>query len=265
MSLNPADTLVTIRAQYTPVYGRGQANTAAIDFERAGAAVTPSAVLYTLNGETGTAIVDAAAATVASGTASYALTSSHLASTAELSAGYLERWAITYADGTVQTYERTVIVGRRSLSPPIGQTDIEQRLPNLARQRSGNPQVTDYQGYITQAWEEIVGDLVALGVLPNRIVQPSALRMPHMFLTLTLIFESFAMGQGERGNWLEMARMYRERYERAWSAATAQMDQDDDGVPDDEGRLRSGLRSPVLLTEAAPTFIGPRWARSQGW
>lgn len=265
MSLNPADTSVTIRAQYTPVYGRGQANTARIDFERAGAAVTPSAVLYSLLGPTGTAIVDADAATVASGTASYALTTSELAATVELSAGYLERWAITYSDGTAQTYERTVTVGRRSLAPPIGQTDLEQRVQTLARQRSGVPTVSDWQGYIDQAWQDIVGELIARGVLPNRIVQPSALRRPHLHLSLSLIFEDFAGQQGANGNWLRLAELHYDRYKDAWAEATAQMDADDDGVPDDEGDLRTGLRSPVTYAGGTPTFMGAHFARVKGW
>ena len=265
MSLNPASASVTIRAQWTPVYGRGQANTSQLSFELAGAAVTPASVAYSLLSPVGTAIVDAAAATVTTGTASYALTSTHLPATADLSAGYLERWAITYDSGDPATYERTVTVGRRTMAPPIGQTDLEERYPNLARQRSGVPQIADYQTLINQAWSDIIGALVSRGTLPNKIVQPSALRNVHIHRSLQLIYENFAMAQPDRGNWLEFAKTAEDRYTAAWSAATAQMDEDDDGVPDAEGDLRTGLRQPVIYNGGGPTFIGYRYAANRGW
>lgn len=260
---NPGESQISIRAPWTPVYGRAQANTAKIEMELAGAAVTPSAVTYTLLGPTGSTVTTGAASTLGSGTATYALTSVHLPSTAALSAGYLERWVITWASGDPITYERLVMVGRRTLAPPVGQTDLEQRWRNLTRQRTGT--LTDYQDALSQAWADVLGELQTAQVLPQRIIQPASLRAPMLHRALAIIFENMAAGQAERGNWMDLADREYTRYAQAMTRAIASVDRDDDGIPDAEGTAKTALVQGVIFNGAPETFITPDMARASGW
>ena len=120
MSLNPANAQYTVRAPWTPVYVRGRANGAALEVWQSGAQVVPTAATYALVDPSGTSVASGSATIAAGGTCSFALTSSHLTSTATLSTVYVETWTLTIATLSVVS------------------TSVSERLATLNNSSSGS-------------------------------------------------------------------------------------------------------------------------------
>lgn len=260
MSLNPAITSYTVRQSWGPVYVRGRSNTAAIEVWRDGALVAPESGTYTLYDPTGTEVVSDDV-TVASDVATYALTSTHLPSTAALSSLYQEVWSLVLTGGDELVRDRSVAVAVRDWSPPICDADLTADKPRLS---VGLPQgTTTFQAWIDEAWREILGELEGIGVFPQQVMSPGRFRAWHRHLSMALYYESAAFGGRPGSNWLEMANMERERADKARATCTTRMDRDEDGKPDDDGVLSAMGSGPIHLGAARlgpyPRATSARW------
>ena len=259
--MNPAQTQISIRAEVVPCYVRGQANTARIEIERSASDITLTSATYSLLDNGGQEIVASASATVAAGTATYALTTVHLPSTTACAAGWLERWVLVYSSQTYQ-YEREVAIGRRALVCPVSDTDLARRYARIAAQA---PDGITWQDKIEAAWGEVLARLISMQMWPQRILSPQALQPPVLHLTLALVFEDLAHAQANRGNFLDLAKSYRDRYEAAMKSGTFAIDADDDGIDDAAGERREGLTPAVVLRGGSPYFFGERTLSTRGF
>lgn len=251
--MNPAQTQLSIRATVVPCYVRGQANTAQIEVERSATDITLTSATYSLYDVGGTVVVDAASATVAAGTATYALTTGHLPASTTPAAGWQERWSLVYG-GQTYAYDREVVIGRRAMSCPISDTDIRGRFERLAGQATDR---NTWQDKIDEAWVTTLSRLIATNLWPNRILSPSALRPIVLAQVLVLIFEDLASQQPNRGNFLDLAKAYKDDLRNAWADVTAALDSDEDGVDDSGGLGRQPLSTGVMLRTAPPVGFSP--------
>ena len=238
---NPAETLYTFRRPYTAVYVRGRANTATLPVYRDGALVAPSSGTYTLLDPSDTAIVSAAAVTISGSIAQYGLTSGHLPSTgsapALLSPAYLETWSLVLPDGTTREWSTEVIVARRHLYPVVSDVDLQALYPDVVTALAQG--VSTAQGPLDEAWRQIIGELIAHGRWPHRVMNPDALRAPHMHLALAIIFGAAASRSASRGNYLELASHHQDQASASMDRVRLALDNDEDGRTDEPTRRAS--------------------------
>ena len=259
--MNPAQTQFSIRATVVPCYVRGQANTARIEIQRSAQDLTLTSATYSLYDQVGSVVVDAASATVTAGAASYALTTIHLPATLTPSAGWCERWDLIYG-GQTYHYDREVVVGRRSMMCPIADRDITSRFERLAGQATDR---TTWQDKIDEAWVTTLSRLIADGIWPQKLLSPSALRPVVFAQVLVLIFEDLASQQPTRGNFLELAKSYRDELKTAWSQVTAAVDADEDGVDDSGGTQRDPVKPGIVYRGAAPVWFSTTSLSTRGF
>lgn len=251
--MNPAETSYTIRAPYPVMLQRGRAATTKIEVYRDGAlsAPTASGSTYTLLSPSGSTVVSGAV-TVSSSVATYSLSAGDLPSTLQLGEGYQEVWVLVLADGTTRTFDREAAVILRPLYPVVTDLDLTAMYPDLATWRGSD--VTSMQGFIDEAWRQILSRLIAQGVLPYLVKSAHAFRTAHQHLALA-IWAGYAAKGRAGANFLELATMHRAAYEEAWKAINFAVDTDHDGRVDD----------PHKRIAAQPvTFLSggrPRW----GW
>lgn len=260
MSLNPANTSYTVRASWGPVYVRGRSNTASLEVWRDGALVEPASGTYTLLDPSGEEVTSGAVV-VTNDIATYALTSTHVPSDATLSSLYQEVWELVLPGPVTIVRDRSVAVAVRDWSPPLCDDDLTADKPRLS---AGLPQgVTSFQRWIDESWREILGDLEGIGIFPQQVMSPGRFRAWHRHLTLALYYESAAFGGRPGSNWLEMANMERERADRAKATCTTRMDRDEDGKPDDDGKLSAASAGPIHVNASprGPYYRAPsaRW------
>ena len=253
MSLNPANTVISVGASWPPVYVRGQANTAQLLLSGESGAVTASACTYTLLNPSGATVVTGAA-TCTAGSCTYALTSSHLTSTSTVGGGYTERWSLTISSAT-RLQEREIIVGIRDLAPPTQLTDLTGRYATLANQLPRN--VTSWQTHLAEAWGTLIRRILRDGLLVFRAMTPSALREPHEHLTLARIFADLAVSQPEDSAHARAKVEHQTAYEDTYNGMRTALDQADAGRVDDDARLVAP-RPAVVHVNSAP-FGFTRW------
>ncbi len=91
-----------------------------------------------------------------------------------------------------------------------------------------------------RAWEDLLFMLEQRGNRPALMVTPEALKVPHLYLTLSKVFLSLSDEDGD----IEWARgeKYRKMFEAVWSGLTFEEDRDQDGEPDGETTVRNIFR-----------------------
>lgn len=175
-----------------------------------------------------TAVVSAAAATVTSGTATYALGSGVLTSYA-YAEGWCIEWACVMPDGLTHTFRQAAALVRRKLYPVASDADLYRRVPSLdPRGTSPLTRHDTFQGLLDTAWEDIEEDLRRAGNRANLVTDASKLYVPHVLRTLHLIFADLAA----RGNpaHIEESRRYGAEYNSAMNATKLDYDTDETGA-----------------------------------
>lgn len=253
------DTLYSFRDAYPPVYQRGRGVTASRPVYRDGALVAPTQAgsTYTLLGPGGDIIVNAQPVTVTNSIATYALTSTHLASTLVLGEGYQEVWALVL-DGATITTDREVAVGLRQLYPVVTDEDLTADYPVANRDLPG--EATSWQGFLDEAWKEIVSRLVMGGHLSYSIKSAFAFRRPHKELTHALRFRALAAARPSQTNFMELQKHHQDRYEAAWKDMNWTSDENGDGRPDNPQRRR-GTGGGILHINGSPGRRPPKTAK----
>jgi hypothetical protein len=225
------DAPVTCRTPLSLELTRGVAQTVTAPLYRDGAAVTATAAAARLYDAAGT-LVDSEASALSGGVATWTLTP---AATLSLGMGWRMEWDVTHAGGVVRHQTAAALV-RRAIYPVITDADLFRRDRTLDPTEAGyrGPEsYTDLQEYLDEAWTEIVGRVYAQGDRPSLIMSPEALRAPHLYLTLAIIYR--AMGSERAG----LASEYQHMYEAAWDSLRWVYDSDDDGIPDNDGARRA--------------------------
>jgi hypothetical protein len=248
--VNPAEIVYTFRTPYPDTLQRGRAQSVQMPVYRDGAVSPPTIVgsSFSLRKPDGTFVVEGAAITLSSSIATYALTALDLPTTLDLGEGYQEVWLLVLADGTPRTVDREAALCLRPLVPVITDLDLIATYPNLNEFR-GNA-ISHWQGFIDEAWKQILGRLIGEGHLPYLVKSGWSFRAAHIELVFALGFRWLALNQA-RGNFLELARTHAESFEAKWKQINFRVDDDHDGLVDDN-EARRGAGSAIVHINAAP-------------
>jgi hypothetical protein len=213
---------------------QGDDNVLTCPIYRTGVLVAPASATVSVFDASNTAIVDSESATITGSVATYEVAGAVTASLSR-SMGWRVEWVITLDDGTVLRPRNDAALVRSLLQPVVTDSDLVRRVPALdptSPRRIAGPD--GYQPFLDEAWVEIVQRLISQGSFPHRVLNPSALRPVHMYLTLSLIFEDAA--NRLQAAFQERADYYREQYRAAFDALTLVYDTDDDGAADQRSR-----------------------------
>ena len=160
------------------------------------------------------------------------------ASTSSESLG--DGWRISYVatvEGEVYEFSNEAMLVRAALYPVLTDADLYKRVSSLDPE--GTTPITslaDFQTFRDEAWIEISQRLIQEGNRPALILSGSALRGPHLELTLAMIFEDLSTRLNEA--YEARAQQYRRQYEHTWRRLTFRYDSDEDGHADDVRRRR---------------------------
>ena len=244
----------TARISIPEYLERNRAQVVSLEVYRDGALAAPSSGTFTLFDAQGAEVVSAAAVTVSGSIAQYSIPAATLPTTKAVGEGWLSEWALVMPDGITHTFRRSSALVLRALYPVITDLDLLALYTDLNLLRPSG--LSSFQGYIDEAWRQVLGRLISKGRFPYLIVDPWALREIHLETTLGLIFRDFASSIGE-GRWLALAENHKKEASFAWQALTFQYDEDHDGQPDGGERRKSA--HPVVYLSNAPRT---RWG---GW
>jgi hypothetical protein len=225
-------TLYQVRAETIEQIERGRTQTLQCRVYDGGALVAPTEAGSTVSiyDASNTAIVDAAAVTVASSIATYSLAAATTSSLTR-SEGWRIEWTLVMADATTRLIAQDAVLCSRRLLPPATAADLFRRVPSL--DPSGDHPIhsmtaAEFDSFLDEAWVTIEASLISKGRRPWLIVSPQALREVHIVTALALIFESFATRL--KPAYQEIAASYRQQLPAAWAEVRLTYDSDDDGT-----------------------------------
>lgn len=206
-----------------------------------GVVVVATTVTASVVGPTGTALTLGTDPSVVASVATWVVT---IPTDALLGVGYRVEWVITHAGGTVRFVQSMAVVSRHLLYPVITDRDLysRQNLLNPSHHATIAPSdITTWQDQLDEAWVEILGRIWGLGRRPALVLSPDALRAPHLYLTLALIYEGPCFRvESERPD-------YRTMYDHAWASVRWVYDENDDGAPDAKGERVSSIPAMWLV------------------
>lgn len=224
--------------------GRDTVLTCPVYYE--GSLSAPSSGTITIYDATNTAVVSAANVTVSGSIAQYTVTAATTTSL-DPEEGWRVEWVLTLSTGDVVRPRSTAYLVRYRLFPTIADADVAKRVPVLATTHAARPTTaTTYQGHIEEADTEIQRRLLNAGRRPWLVVDPWALRECWLTLTIALIYDSLVATSGADPH-AERAAHFRGLFEAAWTAASLQLDWDDDGQVDDTTSRTAARPSGVWL------------------
>lgn len=219
---------------------RGRPNELVLGMYRDGALVAPSAGTVSVFDASGTARVDAAAVTVTDSQATYTVLSAVTSSLA-LESGWRVEWSLSMPDTFVHVVRADAALARCRLHPVITDADLLARHSDLTALRPSS--MASYQGYVDEAWREIVARLEAAGRRPYLVLSPEALRPVHLNGTLAIIFRDFGGTGAEDNKWSRLAEHYETAYQAAWGSVSLVYDETDSGSA--SGVRRAGMQPSV--------------------
>lgn len=212
---------------------RGMDNAIECALYRDGAIVAPSSGTVSVYDASGTAVVDGAAVTVASSKATYTVAASVVPVTLDLSDRWQIRWALTMSDGQVYTFVREAHLCRIRLYPVVSDDDLTAMHGELTTWKDRTS--SSLQGYIDEAWIQLQNQLLQAGRRPWLVLGNSALRLPHLYLSLAIVFRDLHSSAGA-GKFEEMAEQYFRAWEQSFGTLTLRYDFDEDGLASDSER-----------------------------
>lgn len=190
-------------------------------------------------------VVSAAAIALAGSQATYTVLASALTSQT-LGSGWRIEWTLVMPDTYTHLYRADASLVRVRLNPVITDLDLVARHSDLAALRPST--MTSYQGYIDEAWRDIVGRLESVGRRPYLVISPEALRPIHLYRTLSMVFRDFG-GTGDPENkWNALAEYYEKQYSQAWSTLSLVYDERNTG--DGVANRRIAVQPTVWLSRA---------------
>lgn len=203
------------------------------------AAPTVAGSSFTLLDPSGTAVVDGKAITVVSDIAQVALTAGDLPDTLDLSDMYQERWVLVMPDGTTRTVRREAAVARFLLTCPVADPDIVNgEYPDLVNELGDF--ATSLQGFIDEAWAQLLNKLWNRGRWPEMLVSQSSIREPIRQKTMALIFKFLYRQTSGNNRFLDLMNRHESEWEKAFNEMTSRLDTDMDGRADDRNRVGHG-------------------------
>lgn len=237
MSLDSQPYSARIPVPYDIV--RGQATTIRCPVYRDGELVEPSSGTCTVYDGSGT-VVSTGATTLVTSISTYTFTPS---STLTLGEGWRVEWSLTLSS-VIHVFRSDAALVRVGLFPVVSDQDLFRRVSGLNPSASAPlSSLTTFQDYLDEAWTIIVLKLIGKGNRPALISSPSALREVHILLSLSLIFEDFAVRL--RPSYSDDAARWRAQYETEWDHLSFSYDSGDTGVSSAQRRAAQG---PMILS-----------------
>lgn len=218
----------------------------------------PTSGTYSLYDANGAVILTGAITVPASGSfagiASYSILAAALPSTLTLSDRWLEEWALTMPDGSVETVRRDVYLCLRTLYPVVSEKMLEGRVRDLQSLKAQS--AASFSTYIEEAWAEVESRLIQAGKRPFLITNAWALRSLHMELTLAYIFEDAAIYMADGGRYEARAKQAHEAAKQAWESLQLEYDDSQSG---DRGETTTAAGPAVIYTNRPPTWTTTGW------
>jgi hypothetical protein len=257
--MSAAETVYTARIPYPDVIERGRLQTVALEMYRDGALVAPTQAGSTLTiyDPSNTAIVSAAAITVTSSIATYAIPALSLPATLALGEGYLQEWSLIMPGDTVpRVYRRTMALALRSLFPVITDADLTAEYPDLVTQLAGV--MTHLQSLIDEAWKRIVRRVIRSGRYTYQIMDADSFADWHRELVHHLAFKAmFRASPNDRHRELYLWHFEKAKAEAASLSFTE--DADHDGRADTAGRSSLGKVVHINVSPRARRRATNKW------
>ncbi len=158
--------------------------------------------------------------------------------------GWVIEWSVNI-DLVEYRFRNEAALVRRKLYAVVTDVDLFRRASALDP-NGVNPitSVSNFQGYLDEAFTTIQLRLWSTGNRPNLIMSPSALRDVHLHLTLALVFRDLATRLNEA--YIEQAEHHHAQFEHAWSSLRFKYDNGpENGITEDD--IRKGAVSSVWL------------------
>lgn len=234
---------------------RAKTQLVTLEVYRDGAKVDFTTGLYTLQNNSGGYIVQDELVNKVDTTAQYTIAASQVPITTDLSEGWIETWKITI--GTTQyKFRRPAYVCLSPIYPVISDIDLQTLYPDLSNLLPTTE--TSWQKWIDEAWYQVLNRIRIAGRLPYLIMDPNALREPHLNLTLALIWRALhsALGQSE-GRYLDLANLHERSFEKSLSSTNFRYDNDQNDVMDDPYDRTGGVSQ--IYTSDPPKYYTRKW------
>lgn len=251
----PDVTLYSARFNAPDLIEREKTQTLSMSLYRDGSQVTVSSGTIDIFDNNNEKVVDAAAITVVSDSATYSLVDTLVPSTLGYSSLWREEWTLVVAGETIK-FTRDAHLVRRRLYPAVDLARLYARHSDL--QRSFPKNRTSWQHALDEAWDVVVYDLITDGRFHYKVVSPWSLNKVLLFKALEIAFTELSTFVQGVGRYTELMDRYERKYERAWATLQFEEDADQDGATD--GR-QSGKA--VVVTSAGPTR--GRFGRGRRW
>ena len=200
-------------------------------------------------------IVDGAAISVVSDSATYSLVDSLVPTTLAFSSIWRQEWLLTVG-GDTQLYVRDAHLVRRRLFPGVNLARLYARHTDL--QRSLPKGRTSWQHALDEAWDVIVFELITDGRFHYKVVSPWSLNKALMNKALELIFRELSTFVAGQGRYTDLADSYERKYGLAWASLQFEEDRNQDGATD--GRQQG----PAAIAISAGPVGGGRRRRGGG-
>ena len=227
--------------QYSPrivapdVLQRATAQTVEMQVYLAGELIAPSAGTFQLLKPDGSVAIAAAAVTVTNDVAQYAIGAGDLPASLALSDGYIELWALTVGGESLMV-RREAALSKYPLHCPVADVDfISGEYPDIT-ESLGQYSNGSLQGFIDEAFAQIVGRLWNTGQWPDLILSTSALRQPLRELVMHLVMKFLFRKTSGDSRFERLMDLHWERFNGAYDRMTFKLDTDQDGTADSDDR-----------------------------
>jgi hypothetical protein len=223
------------------VLERGRAQEVRQPVELGGDVVAPTAGTYRLYDISGDLLLEDSATVGSDKVIAYTIGASDLPATLAFGSGYTEEWELTMPDGSTRKPRRLVIVARKALDMPVGDSDMDNEYVGLSGIRGAS--LSTYQAAREQAWGKILRRLTREGAWSHLAYGSAEFYDVALALSLAKLFRGLYARTGDV-RWLNEARDQEAAYEREWKRLAVVWDRDEDGVPDNPEE-REGVGGPI--------------------
>ena len=227
---------------------KGKAETLSLAWYANGILAAPTSGTYTLSDADGTAVITAAAVTVASQVATYALGATALNAYTLPQGSWRESWALTVS-GVVETVEREVMVCRVAPVQHLVQDDLYRMHSDWSRLLP--PGRTSYDEPIQAAWEELLQRMLGQEIIPHQVLNWWAVTVVHKYWAASIICRDFSTGETRDGRWGQLSKAYEQRANEEYDRLFLKKDNDEDGVADSSTTQQAA--EPELFLTSIPT------------
>ncbi len=229
--------------------------------DASGSLLTAMSGTFTLK-DGGGAVIKSGDVTVPAGVATFSISVSDVPDV--VGDKYREFWDLSLSSSAgieSRILDRPVYVVRRTLYPVISLQDLYKEHPEINPSLAENivPFVDattpfDLTPFVVEAWTDIEQMLIDEGQRPSMILDSTALRRVHKYLSLAYIFDFLTL-KGGRSE--DVAKGYHEKFTKAWDKVLTDYDANQNAIADDD-KQNAPSPSFYMFGGAKPYWSGGR-------